>query len=121
MVFPENGEVLASQVSQETNKKGEKWFTDEEAEKMKEITWDAEGGFSTKDDDMLDEIEIDEFRVENMEDLDEMLASAGHSLGMSTISRRADDRSFHSHTTEIGRKKEDKEGSSQESGGKHQA
>ena len=83
------------------------------------MKWDTNGGHTMKDDDMMDEIEINIFRVDNMEDLDDMSINLGTTLGTSTHLVREDDRSHHAHTTEIGGRKEDEEGSSQESEKQH--
>ena len=73
--------------------------------------------YTTLDDVMFDEIGINNFRVENMEDVEDM--SIDNSLGSnaSTKSGRADGRSLPSHATEAGRKKSGDD-SSQESGKK---
>ena len=44
---------------------------------MKQITWDANGGHTMKDDDMMDEIVLDNFGVDNAEDLDDMTINLG--------------------------------------------
>ena len=79
MIFPENGVeaetrmgVLPSEVSQVMNERGDHWFTQEAVEKMQQITWEEGGGFTTDDDKMLQEIAMDNFRVTNMEDTEDM-------------------------------------------------
>ena len=54
------------------NKKGDHWFTPEAMEKMQQIAWEDDGDFTTEDDKMSQEIIIDNFRVANMEDTEDM-------------------------------------------------
>ena len=64
---------------------------------------------------MLDKIALDNFRVENIEDLDDMTIDSGTLTGTLAQSMRANDRSHHAHAMEISGRKEDKDGLSQDS------
>ena len=108
--------MLPSQVSQETNKKGDHWFMSEAIEKTQQITWEDGGGFTTSDDKMLQEIIMDNFGVDNVEDTEDVSMDNGDATSVLTKSLQADEGSFHSCRTESGKPKKSDDESTDGSG-----